>query len=366
MVNILVIDDEEVVRDSCSQVLIKEGYQTETAGDGETGLRKIRDVRPDLVLVDLKMPGVCGMEVLKKIRDIDPEIIAVVITGFATIDSAVDSMKEGAYDFLPKPFTPDELRLIMKRGLEKRKLALEAATLREEKKRIEENFITMVSHELRTPLVDIQQYFEVILGGIVGKVAIKQKEMLGRVRERIDTLLKLINDWLDMTRIKAGEVVEKFEPLFISSILTDAIGFLRPQAEMRKITLEIVAPASLKKVKGDKESLIMMFTNLISNGIKFNHEGGSVLIKAKEKEEHVIIEVSDTGIGIIKEDLPFIFDEFFRVKSDKTRNIVGTGLGLSIVKKIAEAHSGSIKVESELGKGSTFFVILPKFEKGSN
>ena len=366
MANILVIDDEESIRDSCSQVLIKEGYQTETAGDGETGLQKVKEVRPDLVLVDLKMPGVCGMEVLKKIRDIDPNIIAVVITGFATIDSAVESMKEGAYDFLPKPFTPDELRLIVKRGLEKRKLALEAATLREEKKRMEENFITMVSHELRTPLADIQQYFEVILGGIVGEVAIKQRKMLERVRERIDALLKLINDWLDMTRIKAGEVVEKFEPLDISSILTDAIGFMRPQAKMRKIALEIDAPANLKKIKGDKESLKMMFTNLISNGIKFNHEGGSVLIKAKEQEDHIVIEVSDTGISIIKEDLPFIFDEFFRVKSDKTRNIAGTGLGLSIVKKIAEAHSGSIKVESELGKGSTFFVILPKFEKGSN
>src|SRR4030066_2066583 len=362
MANILVIDDEEIIRDSCSQVLIKEGYQTETAGDGETGLQKIREIKPDLVLVDLKMPGVCCMEVLKKIRDIDPDIIAVVITGFATIDAAVDSMKEGAYDFLPKPFTPEELRLIVKRGLEKRKLALETAALREEKKRMEENFITMVSHELRTPLVDIQQYFEVILGGITGDVAIKQKEMLEHVRERIDTLLNLINDCLDMTRIKAGEIVEKFEPLDISSILNDAIIFTRPQAEMREITLEIDAHASLKKVKGDKESLKMMFTNLISNGIRFNHEGGSVLIKAKEQEENIIIEVSDTGIGIVKEDLPFIFDEFFRVKSDKTRNITGTGLGLSIVKKIAEVHSGSIKVKSELGKGSTFFVILPKFE----
>lgn len=366
MANILIIDDEEVVRDSCSQVLIKETYQVDTAGDGETGLQKIREVKPDLVLVDLKMPGVCGMEVLKKIRDIDPGIIAVVITGFATIDSAVDSMKEGAYDFLPKPFTPDELRLIVKRGLEKRKLALETAALREEKKRMEENFITMVSHELRTPLVDIQQYFEVILGGIVGEVAIKQRKMLERVRERIDTLLKIINDWLDMARIKAGEIVKKLEPLDISSILKDVISFTRPEAETRKITLEINAPASLNKVKGDKESLKMMFINLISNGIKFNHEGGSVLIKAKEQDDYIVIEVSDTGIGIIKENLPFIFDEFFRVKSDKTRHIAGTGLGLSIVKKIVEMHSGSVKVESELGKGSTFFIILPKFEKGSN
>ncbi len=366
MANILIIDDEEAIRDSCSQVLIKEAYQVETASDGETGLYKLREEKPDLALVDLKMPGLSGMEVLKKIRDIDPNIITVVITGFATIDSAVESMKEGAYDFLPKPFTPDELRLIVKRGLEKRKLTLEAAALRQEKKKIEENFITMVSHELRTPLVDIQQYFEVILGRITGEITIKQQKMLERIKERIDTLLKLINNWLDMTRIKTGEIVENFEPLDISSILVDAIDCMRPQANMRKIALEVDTPTSIKKVKGDRESLKMMLTNLISNGIRFNHERGSVLVKVKEQEDNIVIEVSDTGIGIPKEDLPFIFNEFFRVKSDNTRHIDGTGLGLSIVKKIVKMHSGSIKVESELGKGSIFFVILPKLKKESN
>ncbi len=366
MPNILIIDDEEAIRDSCSQVLLKEAYHVETAGDGETGLNKIKESRPDLALLDLKMPGLSGMEVLKKIRDIDPNIITVVITGFATIDSAVESMKEGAYDFLPKPFTPDELRLIVRRGLEKRKLTLEASALREEKRRIEENFITMVSHELRAPLADIQQYFEVILGGITGEVEAKQRKMLENIRERIDSLLRLINDWLDMSRIKALEIVKNFEPLDISSILIDVIDFMRPQAETKKISLEINTHDSLKKVKGDRESLKMMFTNLISNGIKFNNEGGSISVKVKEQEDNIIIEVSDTGIGIPKEDIPFIFDEFFRVKSDKTRYIDGTGLGLSIVNKIVKMHSGSVKVESELGKGSIFSVILPKFKKESN
>jgi len=366
MFNILVIDDEEAMRDSCFQVLIKEGYRVETAGDGGTGLQKLKDLKPDLILVDLKMPGISGMEVLEKVRNIDPNIIAVVITGFATVDSAVESMKHGAYDFLPKPFTPDELRLIVKRGLEKRKLAIEAATLRAEKKRMEENFITMVSHELRTPLADIQQYFEVILSGITGEVAVKQKKMLERVRERIDLLLKLINDWLNMTRIRAGEVVRKFKPLNISSILKDVVSYMRPQADMKKINLMIEISDKLKQVKGDKESLKIMFANLISNGLRFNREGGSVFVKANEQDGNIAVEISDTGIGINKEDLPFIFDEFFRVKSDETRNIDGTGLGLSFVRKIIEMHSGSIKVESELGKGSTFFVNLPKSKKESD
>ncbi|MBM3708440.1 MAG: response regulator [Actinobacteria bacterium] len=365
MANILIIDDEESVRDSCSYVLIKEKYNVETAGDGETGLNKLREIKADLALVDLKMPGLGGIEVLKKIRDIDPDIITIVITGFATIDSAVDSMKEGAYDFLPKPFTPDELRFIVRRGLEKRKLALEAAALREEKKRIEENFITLVTHELRTPLADIQQYFEVILGGITGEVEVRQRKILEKVRERIDTLLKLINDWLDITLIKAGEFVGNFELVDITSILTEVISYMQPQAELKKITLKIDSSLSLGEVMGDKKSLKMMFTNLVSNGIKFNHEGGSVLVKVNKQEDDITIVISDTGIGILKEDLPFIFDEFFRVKSDKTRHIIGTGLGLSIVKKIIEMHSASIKVESELGKGSTFYINLPKLKKES-
>ncbi len=363
MFNILIIDDEEAMRDSCLQVLTGEGYQVETAGDGKTGLQKVKELKPDLILVDLKMPGICGMEVLEKTRDIDPNIIAVVITGFATIDSAVESMKQGAYDFLPKPFTPDELRIIVKRGLEKRRLAVEAAALREEKRRMEENFITMISHELRTPLVDIQQYFEVILSGIAGEIGVEQKKMLERVRKKINILLNLINDWLKMTRIKAGEVVKRFKPLDISSVLKDVVDYMRPQAIEKGVDLKIDTSAKLKKVKGDRESLKIMFSNLVSNGIRFNHKGGRVFIKVVEQDSLIRVEISDTGIGINKENTPFIFDEFFRVKSNETKEIDGIGLGLSIVRKIVDMHSGSIEVESRLGKGSTFYINLPKNNK---
>ena len=186
---ILVIDDEESMRDSCSQLLEKDGFLTGTAEDGSVGLEKIKEAKPDLVLIDLKMPGISGMEVLEKIKEIDPNIIPVVITGYSTVESAVEAMKKGAYDFLPKPFTPEELRIIIRRGLERRKLILETESLQKEKKLIEENFITMVSHQLRSPLVAIQQYFEVILAGIVGEVQEKPKEMILRSRNRLEGLL---------------------------------------------------------------------------------------------------------------------------------------------------------------------------------
>ena len=359
---ILVIDDEEAMRDSCYQVLSKDGYRTETAEDGDSGLQKIRDIKPDLVLVDLKMPGMGGMELLEKTRDIDPNIVSVVITGYATIESAVDAMKRNAYDFLPKPFTPDQLRIVTRRGLERRKLTLESARLRQEKEKMRENFVTLVSHQLRSPLVSVQQYFEVMLGGFAGEVAGKQKEMIEEASKRIDALLNLVNDWLNMSRIETGKLIGKFEPVDLASVLSETMELLKPLAEDRKVALEMDLRDSLAVVEGNGESLKQAFTNLVSNGINYNVEGGTVTVSTKEEGEHLVAEVSDTGIGISQENLPFIFDEFFRVKTEETRGVTGSGLGLPIAKRIIEAHNGSIKVASEPGKGTTFSILLPKAE----
>ena len=359
---ILVIDDEKAMRDSCCQVLTKDGYRIETAEDGDSGLQKISQLKPDLVLVDLKMPGVSGMDLLERVAGIDPNIISIVITGYATIESAVEAMKRNAYDFLAKPFTPDQLRIVTRRGLEKRRLALESAQLRHEKDKMRETFVTLVSHQLRSPLLSIQQYFEVILGGFVGEAAAKQREMIEEANARIDGLIKLINSWLSMSRIEAGSLTGKLQPVALGQILSEAAELLRPVAEAKRVILQMDLPDSLGTVWGCEESLKQAFTNLISNGVGFNREGGTVTITARENDDSLEVEISDTGIGISEDKLPFIFDEFFRVKTKETRGIAGSGLGLSIVKRIIAAHHGFIKVASKLGQGTTFSVRLPKKE----
>lgn len=359
---VLVIDDEEAMRDSCSLILAKEGFQAETAENGQIGLEKIKELGPDLVLIDLKMPGISGFEVLEKIRDIDPHLIPIVITGYATVESAVEAMKKGAYDFLPKPFTPEELRIIIRRALERRKLALEAETLRREKKLMEENFITMVSHQLRSPLVAIQQYFEVILAGMTGQIEEAQKEMILRARERLEGLLRLINDWLDLARMSRGQIVDKFKPTALEKLLEKQLEFLKPLAQEYEVTLELRRPSQPVQVMGDEQTLEQVFSNLITNAIKYNRSKGSVVVALREEGQSVVVDVKDTGIGIAKEHLPFIFDQFFRVHRREDQKIKGTGLGLSIAKKIIEAHNGTIQVASELGQGSTFSVWLPRAE----
>jgi len=360
---ILVIDDEKAMRDSCYQALTKDGYRTKTAEDGHSGLQKIREIKPDLVLVDLKMPGMSGMELLEKTADIDPNIVSVVITGYATIESAVEAMKRNAYDYLSKPFTPDQLRIVTRRGLERRRLALESARLQQEKDKMKENFITLVSHQLRAPLVSIQQYFELILEGFAGEVAGKQKEMIEEASKCIDRLLKLINDWLNMSSIEAVNLTEKFEPVALTPILSQTVKLLGPASERKKVRLQMGLPDSFPVVQGNAESLKQAFTNLISNGINYSREGGMVTVNTREENGYLVIEISDTGIGISQENLPFIFDEFFRVKTKETRGVTGSGLGLPIAKRIIEAHNGYIKVISELGKGTTFSIHLPKAEQ---
>lgn len=358
---VLIIDDEESMRDACAQILLKSNYRIETAADGASGLEKIRNIRPDAVILDLKMPGTSGLEVLESLQRLDPRIMTIVITGYATVDSAVEAMKNGAYDFLPKPFTPEELRVILGRALERRRLVLEAETLRREKKLLEDNFITMVSHQLRSPLIAIQQYFEVILSGISGPVGEKPKEMIRRARERLAGLLNLINDWLDMARIDKGQLIGKLKPLNLRKTLEKLLEFMLPLAKESGISLEWAGVAGPDiEALGDGETLEQAFTNLLSNAIKYNKPGGRVLVGLKEDRDSVIVEIQDTGIGISPEHLPFIFDQFFQIGRGESGKMKGSGLGLAIAKKIVDAHNGRIEVSSLLGMGSTFSVRLPK------
>jgi len=356
---ILVIDDEEAIRDSCCQVLSRAGYGTQTAENGNVGLEKITETKPDLVLVDLKMPGLSGMEVLEKIAEIDASIVCVVITGYATIESAVEAMKRNAYDFLSKPFTPDQLRIVVKRGLERRRLAIESERLRREKQMMRENFITLVSHQLRSPLASVRQYFGVIREGFAGEVTDKQKQIIEKANKYLDDLMQLINDWLDMSRMDSGRIAEKFEPVALGPVLSEILELAKPLAETGKITLDLQLGHNSLEVRGDRESLKQAITNIVTNAIHYNRQGGTVAISTREQGNDLVVEICDTGIGISQDNLPFIFDEFFRVKSSETRHVAGSGLGLPIAKRIIEAHNGHIQVYSELGKGTTFSIFLP-------
>src|SRR3970282_588746 len=189
---VLIIDDEEIVLDVCREILEGDNYTVATPPDGAQGLSLAEEFGPDVVFVDLKMPGLSGFEVLERIRTIDPSVVTIVITGYATLSSAVEAMQKGAYDFLPKPFTPDEFRLVTRRGLEKRRLQREALRLRREGDLLREQFASIVSHELKAPLSAVQQHLMLLTHELDGTLGDAQQKRLERLQGRGADLLALI------------------------------------------------------------------------------------------------------------------------------------------------------------------------------
>jgi signal transduction histidine kinase len=362
--NVLIIDDEEVVLDSCTQILEGRPYHLATTMDGAFGLELIKEFKPDIVFVDLKMPGLSGFDVIEQIKNFDPTIITIVITGYATVDSAVEAIKKGAYDFLPKPFTPDEFRVITRRGLERRKLVLETTALRREKDMLREHFAAIVSHELKAPLGAIQQNLFALEHEMSSQLSESQNSQFERMKSSIDNLLKLIHTWLRVISTDADieKIRDDFQPTSIISLFPNAIDSCQPHASRKDIEIITSIEEPISLIYGDPITLIESLVNLINNATKYSRIGSQIHITAEEDDDEILISVIDRGVGIAEEDLPFIFGDFY-VGTYSPETERGSGLGLAITRRIIQAHGGSISVESALGKGSTFMIRLPALEK---
>jgi len=357
---ILIIDDEQIVLDSCTDILAGSNYELTTAHDGAQGLEHVSEYRPDVVFVDLKMPGIPGMEVLETIQELDPTIVTIVITGFATVSSAVEAMKHGAYDFLPKPFTPAEFRMITARGVEKRRLLLETISLRKEKELLRQNFAAIVSHELKSPLSAVQQNLFVLEEELSAQINDEQRERISRMKSRLTGLLDLINTWLRVISEDIESIKGKFRPLLLEDVIGIALETVSSHAVRKNIEIKSSIANPLIKVFGDEGTLAEVFVNLLDNSIKYSYPGSLVNLAAEIRGEQVVVSVSDSGVGISDEELPFVFGDFYRGKISKEKK--GHGLGLALSCRIAELHGGSISASSTLGEGSTFKVILPAYQ----
>ena len=486
--HILVVDDEKIIREGAERILKKEGWKTTIAESGERGLELIKGNEFQILMLDLMMPGISGMEVLKNVQEIQPDLLVIVITGYATIENAVEAMRNGAYDFIPKPFTPDQLRIVVRRAMDKINLEREAELLRIEREkslqdianeksktltiinhmadgvlvtdqngyivlnnpavtrmlgleeesplgkhlsewagsedltqmlekvlsmessqdqgislelawgdppksffvahsapvrsdkgeifgsvtvfndvtwlkeldRMKSEFVDMVSHELRSPLSSIRQKLSLIVDGLTGEINEEQGQIVSRVQHRIDGLIGMISNLLDLSRIESGRLVQQKERIALPEIIDETIDLMTQEAEKKRLKFEVAIDAQLFPIHADRQSMETVITNLLNNAVKYNREGGRVSVSAQNRGEFIEVKVSDSGVGISKEDLPRIFDKFYRIRSEYTRKVIGSGIGLPLVKAIVEAHFGTITVESETGKGTTFTVLLPR------
>ena len=370
---ILVIDDEIGICKAVQRALKPTGLVVDSATTGEEGLQKILSVAYDMVLLDVMMPGVSGIDLIASIHEHDPEIVCIIITGYATVELAVRAIKHGAYDFLTKPFSVDDLLLAVNQGLERRRLSLdarrtetaeaEARQLAVEKKQLEEldqakqRFINLVTHELKAPIAAIQNYLFLIRDGYVS--ANDQTALIEKCLVRADEENNLINDLLELGKLQTEEARALRSRASLEEALKKVLSELEEQVSQKRLILECKITRTIPPVRGLPEQIASMWRNLIGNAIKYTPEGGSISIHIHTKEGCIICEVTDTGIGIPAEDMDRLFSEFFRAGNARTSDIPGTGLGLVIVRRVVENAGGSISVKSKPSCGSTFTLTLP-------
>jgi two-component system sensor histidine kinase/response regulator len=364
---ILVVDDEEGIRLGVARVLeryvatfpdieAETSYLVEAAGTGEEAVERLRDRAPDILLLDLKLPGIGGLDVLKEARSREPPVLTIMITAYASVTTAVEATRNGTFDFLPKPFTPDEIKAAVRRATRDLILSRQAKKLAAEQRRTRFEIIRVLVHELKAPLGVVEGYLGSILDGVVS-----DQETLNRVVKRsiarIQGMRQLIFDLLDVTRLEAGMKARDFATVNLVEVARDCMDAMRAQAEDKKVTMELGASSPLELVAVRAE-LEIVLNNLLTNAIKYNREGGAVRVELERRGDVFEIAVHDTGVGLTREEAAKLFGDFVRIRNAKTRGIEGSGLGLATVKRIAGMYHGAATVESEPDKGSTFTVTL--------
>jgi signal transduction histidine kinase len=373
---ILVVDDEKEIRDFLYKALTRlGGFHVELAETAEEALQKIEKDQFDLVLTDLKMPKMDGLQLISEIVKTKPETLMVLLTGHGTIDSALEAMKRGASDYLTKPINLDEMMIRLRKVLEERQrfvslknYAAELERVNQELRKIDEmksEFVSVASHELRTPLTAIKSSIQLILKRKTGAINEEQVKFLSMAERNINRLTSILDNLLNISKIESGKIEMSFTELGLKGVIDFVVSSLKPQADIKSVDLRSETDEDLPMVYGDREKIEQILTNLVGNAIKFTPEGGKVLISAKPYEEDghmVAVSVKDTGIGIPAGQLDKVFEKFYQVEGSLHRSVSGTGLGLAITKGLVEAHQGKIWVESEVGKGSAFTFTLPLSE----
>jgi len=366
---ILVVDDEPGIRSGISRILrnfkvdypfMDEAFEFEVieASTGEAGIEIIESNQPDIVLLDNKLPGIQGVEVLEYIKKKQKSIIVVMITSYASLELAVKATSDGAYDFIPKPFTPQELKSSIENITKRVFLKKMTNKLQDTGKQIRFTFLSVLSHELKAPLNSIEGYLKMIRERQNGPKLEDYDVMIDRSLERIKGMRHLILDLLDLTRVESGKAKRNITEIDLVLVARTAMDTMRPYAIQRDVKLSLHNQGPMV-IQGDAEEMEIIFNNLISNAIKYNRDGGSVDFTLEPHEGCMQIKVVDTGIGMSNEEIEKIFDDFVRIKNDKTKNITGSGLGLSIVKKLIDNYNGKIEVSSIPDQGTTFNVRLP-------
>jgi signal transduction histidine kinase len=388
---LLVVDDEESLRITTAAIFEKEGYVVDTASSGDEAIALLNDTDYDLVLTDLHMEGGDGLSVLNQIRSHAPLTISVVLTGFASVESAIAALQEGAYDYLVKPCDIESMKHTIRRGVEHRRLMLaeqkaradlqqlnldlehrieqrtaELKGLNEElaeANRAKDVFLATLSHELRTPLTPVVGWIKLLRSGTLDEKSVAQA--LDAIERNAWLQSRLIDDLLDTSRIATGKLHFEPKPTDLNVVVKAAVDTMRAAAAVRNIEISMSLSPSSLVVMGEPVRLQQIAWNLVSNAIKFTDPGGKVSITTGVEGTEAHLVVVDTGAGIDSDFLPHVFDRFRQADGSTSRRHGGLGLGLAIADALTKMHGGRLVAQSGgAGQGSCFTFRLELTQNG--
>ncbi|MEQ8169062.1 MAG: ATP-binding protein [Candidatus Eremiobacterota bacterium] len=399
---ILVVDDVDSIRSFITINLECEGYEVFQAARGQEALKLIESIFFNLVILDIMLPDIDGLQILKFIRKVSPETMVIMVTGYASLDSSITAMKEGAFSYIIKPFELSELLITMRKALDKQRLSMENKKLLEELTRankdlessnvlleekvrertkelemlnqdlnkanielkrldkLKDELVSLVSHDLKSPLTAIIGYASTIqYKSIEDMGEEKIKDYTDRILNQSFRMLNLINDILDEQKIKEGKMTLNGEVTDLGEIGKECFEEMKILASEKNLDYTVEIEQDLPATFLDKSKIRQVIINLLSNAIKFTPGQGEIRLRVYKGKNKLWVSVIDTGPGIEKSRQDELFKEFKKFKTPDGKEHEGTGLGLSICKKIVNLHGGKIWLQSEEGKGSKFSFLLP-------
>jgi len=374
--SILVVEDEAGTRATLCAILEDAGNEVIGLEKGTEALEMIRKRSPNVIITDIRLPDIGGMEILELAKEINPEVAVIMMTGYASIETAVNAVNEGAYAYFVKPVSPDGIKTTIANALRQQRLSVENKRLvddlqRSNKLLFEANeelrkateakseFLAHMSHELRTPLNVIIGFSELMIDRVPGEINEEQKHCLNDILDSGKHLLNLISDVLDLSKIESGKMKLRLTNFALTKVIESLKNTIMPMLVSKKQSLDIKVDEEFPLVRADEAKVRQVLLNLLSNSNKFTGEGGKLKIEAVRDGDWCQVSLIDNGIGIKKDDQERIFEPFCQLDNPLTKEKSGTGLGLAVAKQIIERHGGRIWVESEYERGSRLTFTLP-------
>ena len=362
---VLVIDDEESVATTIEAILKMDGHDVTAVTNGADAIRLLNERRYDVVLTDLRLADMDGIDVLREVQRTSPETASIMLTGYASLESAVAALRSGAYDYLMKPSDVEELRATVNRAIERGALRRRLLEL-EEVDRLKTQFLSMASHELRTPLTAVSGFIQVARRRVARAAeneraewrdeAMRAAETLELAQRQARRLGRLVDELLDVSRLQLGRVELHQRDIDLSASLREVVDRMRLAQTVHTFALD--ADERPIRILADVDRIDQVFENLLNNAVKYSPSGGEITVRARIEGSDAHVTVTDRGIGIAADELENVFNLFYRSPDPRAGHVGGLGLGLYISREIVTRHGGRMWADSS-GDGSVFHVMLP-------